>query len=877
VTAGKPKARSSAAALAGVTVLSGLAWSTSAAAQSSAPPATAPQPPPAQKGDAVPEVVIPDTYGAVVTDIPPERQLTPAEIDTYGISTIGELVDALKPETQTGQGAGPAMMINGRRVASPAEMRRIPVEAILRVDILSEAVALQYGFEPGQKVVNIVLRPRYAAETGEADGGASTEGGGEQGKLDADVVRLRGEQVVNVDVTYQSGAKITEARRGVVQPAPAAPFSLAGNVTSTVPGGQIDPALSALAGRPVTIAGVPTAAALGAPTLADFVPTAGAPTTTDTRADTTLAASTAQVSVSGVYSKPVGPGVLSVSAALQSTSGEQLQGLPGVTLAIPAGDPFSPFAAPVALDRYTAALGALTQQTDGWNGRLGLGFAGGFSRWSVNLTGLLTYGANSTATDVGIDAAPLQAALDASSPTFNPFAPWPAALVRPLPRNESRSRSTSLNANLNAGGILFTLPAGPAYSNITVNDAAAWQSSSSEIASETTRASTFQNIATAQISLTFPLTSRSRKVAPQIGDISLTLSPEVSLITGANAAARLSATLNWTPQPQLLLSLIESVTQQPPAIAQLRDPAILTPNIPYFDYVTGQSALVTTISGGDPSLRPATLQRTVFTLFFSPLPGQPLFFSAGLAINRTDDEIAALPPVSAQLEAAFPDRFIRGAGGQLVEVDTRPINIDRAQQEVVSWSFNYSRPLGPPAKPSPAAAPGPGWLPGLSRPSAPAAGVLQLSLTEQVYLQNQVLIRAGGPLLDNLDGATGAVPRSQLTAQAGVTLHHLSAHIDATWKSAYFADGANGSAASLLRYAALPIINLKVFDDVGKTPSLVKQWPILAGTRIEANVTNLFDARPKVVNGDGLVPIADQPAFLDPRGRVVTLSLRKVF
>ena len=293
--------------------------------------------------------------------------------------------------------------------------------------------------------------------------------------------------------------------------------------------------------------------------------------------------------------------------------------------------------------------------------------------------------------------------------------------------------------------------------------------------------------------------------------------------------------------------------------------------------MTGQSALVTTISGGDPSLRGANVQSTNFTLYFSPLPGRPLFFSAGLAIDRTDNQIASPPPVSAQLEAAFPDRFIRDAAGQLVEVDTRLINIDRAQQEVVRWGFNYSRPLGPAPKPAPGAAPGPGSLPGLSRPLAPAAGVLQLSLTEQVYLQNQVLIRAGGPLLDNLNGATGAVPRSQLMAQAGVTLHHVSAHIDATWKSAYFADGANGSAASLLRYGALPIISLKLIDDLGKTPSLVKQWPILAGTRIEANVTNLFDERPKVVAGDGLVPIVDQAPFRDPLGRVVTFSLRKVF
>ncbi len=866
----------SAAALASLAMLTALGGPTSAAAQGSSPPATPPQAPPPKPGDSVPEVVVPDHYGAVATDIPPERQLTPAEIDTYGVSTIGELVDALKPETQTSGADGPALMINGRRVASPQEMVRIPVEAILRADILPEAVALQYGFAPGQKVVNIVLRPRYAAETGEADAGASTGGGGEQGKLDADLVRLRGEQVVNVDVAYQAGAKITQAQRNVVQPAPAAPFALAGNVTSTVPGAEIDPALSVLAGRPVTIASVPVAATLGAPTLADFVPTAGAPATSDTRDDTTLAPATSQISASGVVSKPIGPGVISVSAGLQATSSEQLQGLPGVILTIPAGNPFSPFHSPVALDRYSAALGPLTQNADNWNGRLGLGFVGSLDRWTVNLTSLLTYADNATATDAGVDPTPLQAALDASSTSFNPFAPWPAGLVRPLPRNESSSRSTALNVNLNANGVLLTLPAGPVFTNVVLNEGAAWQSETSDVMGGATRASTFQNNASAQVSLNLPLTSRTRKVAPWMGDLSLMLAPGFDFVTGASTAGRLNAALNWSPRQPISLTLSESVTQQPPTIAQLRDPVVLTPNVPYFDYVTGQSALVTMVSGGDPSLRVATIEKTDLRLNFQPKPGLPLLFWTALSLARTDNLVSAPPPVSAQLEAALPDRFIRGPGGELIEVDARPLNFDREQQEIVSWGFFYSRPLGRSAKAPPGAAPGPGPLPFVGRQPA-VAGVLQFSLTEQVYLQDQLLVQAGGPLLDKLNGAPGAVPRTQLTAQGGFTLHHLGAHIDASWKSAYFADGASGDPQAFLRFADVPIINLKVFAELGKMPGLVRQWPILSGTRVEANVTNLSDERQNVVNGDGLVPTAYQPAFQDPRGRVITLSFRKVF
>ena len=298
------------------------------------------------------------------------------------------------------------MMINGHRVASPLEMARIPVEAILRVDILPEAVALQYGFQPGQKVVNIVLRPRYAAETGEADGGASTEGGGEQGKLDADVVRLRGEQVVNVDVTYQAGAKITEAQRGVIQPPPAAPFSLAGNVTSIIPrrdrpGAQrprrpadhhrwraarrsarrADPRRLRCGRRFADNYRHPPGHDPGGRQLADWgerrLHQAARP-----RRDHGFG----------------GPAV-DVERAIARAAGRHAD---------------HPRWRPVLALRRARAARRLQRRAwpvdleGGWNGRLGLGFAGGVGRWTINVTGLLTYVANTTATDAGIDPAPLQ-------------------------------------------------------------------------------------------------------------------------------------------------------------------------------------------------------------------------------------------------------------------------------------------------------------------------------------------------------------------------------------------------------------------------------------------------------------------------------------
>ena len=59
------------------------------------------------------------------------------------------------------------VLLNGRRISSLNEVQNIPTEAILRVDILPEEVSLKYGYTADQRVVNIVLKRRFRAITGE--------------------------------------------------------------------------------------------------------------------------------------------------------------------------------------------------------------------------------------------------------------------------------------------------------------------------------------------------------------------------------------------------------------------------------------------------------------------------------------------------------------------------------------------------------------------------------------------------------------------------------------------------------------------------------------------------------------------------------------
>ncbi|MBL7373368.1 hypothetical protein INQ23_29050, partial [Escherichia coli] len=70
----------------------------------------------------------------------------------------------------------PVILISGRR-SSMNEVRDLPTEAIDRIDILPEEVALQYGYGPTQKVINFVLRNRFRAVTTVLEGQMPTAGG----------------------------------------------------------------------------------------------------------------------------------------------------------------------------------------------------------------------------------------------------------------------------------------------------------------------------------------------------------------------------------------------------------------------------------------------------------------------------------------------------------------------------------------------------------------------------------------------------------------------------------------------------------------------------------------------------------------------------
>ncbi|WP_293382309.1 TonB-dependent receptor [Phenylobacterium sp.] len=657
----------------------------------------------------VSEVVVPAIPkvepGAVIGDIKPDLQLAPDDIQSYGVSTITELLEELAPEigSNSGRGGeGPAILLNGKRISSINEIRNLPTEAILRVDILPEEAALKYGFSANQRVVNIVLKDHVDAILADLQGGAATEGGGASGQAEAGVTRISGEHRLNIDLKYNPVAALTEQQRNLTSlAANGPPFDLTGNV---IPGGtatELDPRLSALAGAPVTIAGVPAGVAGRPLTLADFLATANAPNTTDVRPFRSVVPESQQVSLNAVYTQPIFYGIsATVNGTFTVMTSDTQRGLPGIGLDLPAGNTFSPFSNDTEVERLIPNFGPLNQDAESWTGHFGMSFNRDIASWRLALTGNFDHVDTRNDNDVGVDATALQAAVLAG--TVNPFGPLPANLLSRLPQDTSRSKSDTGNIQFVASGPIWTIPAGEIRTSIRVGATLSDFTSESERGGIVTPSETFsQDGGNVQLSIDVPLTSAKNKILPMFGDLSANTHVAFQQVSGFGVLDTLGYGVHWTPITGLSILVNQLHDQAAPTQQQTSAPLLLTPNTRIFDFATGQTVDVTEITGGNPALTSDNRYRTSVRITFQPFQDKQLIFRADYNQIHYKNPIATFPAASAAIEAAFPERFIRDSEGDLTEVDYRPVNFASEDVNSLKWGFDYSRPIGPATSPPP--------------------------------------------------------------------------------------------------------------------------------------------------------------------------------
>ena len=783
--------------------------------------------------------------GAVVGDIKPEIQLSPADVRSYGVSSIADLLNEIAPQTRSDRGTGgpPLVLLNGHRISGFNEIKDIPTEAILRVDILPEEVALKYGYPADQRVVNIVLRPRFRAKTLEAKGGAATEGGAANGGSEIDYLRIQRDGRLQVHGEVNHTDALTEADRGIV----AAP-------------------------RPGAVA-----------------PSSDVPDGSQFR---TLTRDADTASLNTVYNRLL-PGDLSATANLRfeydRSQGEN--GFGTVLLDVPATSPLAP---PPLVARYATGLGPLLADTSSTAIHFGttLNHDGKDWRWSV----VTAFDRTDTRThnDTGADATAFQALVTAGG---NPLAPFGPAVVARAP-DTAASLATSGGVDALLSGSPVSLPAGDVNVSLKVLGSLSGFDGSSDRSGTTMTTHFKRDIVSGQVSLDVPLTSRKHDFGAVIGDLTANGNFAAQHLSDFGTLTTVGYGLNWTPVKPVSVIASHTTDHAAPSAQQLQGPTITTPNAAVFDPLTGGTAFVTLIQGGLASLKASERQVTKLEVNVKPLAKPDLTFTANYIRTRLTNAIAAFPATSAAIEAAFPDRFVRDADGNLVSLDQRAVNFASEASDTLRYGFNLSIPLKS-TQVNPFAGlrfPGGGQREGGGAVREGGgggrgggggfggggnSGRLQFAVYHSIYFTDTVLIRPGVPVLDLLNGgalgSSGGQPRHEVDVQAGYAKDGLGARLSANWRSGTRVDAAAGDPNGALTFAPLATANLRLFANLGQMPKLVKDHPWLRGTRLTLAVTNLTDARERVTDAMGATPLAYQPGYLDPVGRAITISFRKLF
>lgn len=875
--------------------------------------------------------------GSVPGDIVPEYQLTPADVRSYGVNSVSELVDALAPET-AGRSSQPVVLLNGKRIASLLEIADIPTEAILRVDILPGEASLAFGYPANQKVVNIVLRRHFHSLNADLNAGATTEGGRANGAVSAVVTRINEDDRMNISAEYSASDWLLQTERKIVTAAPQPPFSIGGNIAAAPGTGsaEIDPALSALAGMPITSATVPPNNG-GVPTLSAFASTAGQTQISDLDQFLTLSPKNEMLRLDAMLARTLPADIAgSLFVRFESIESDALQGLAPITLILPADSPFSPFSRPVALYRYLENEGALRQTTDRQTFNFGLTLAGGFSSWRWSFMESGGYSSTRTATELGFDAGAVQAALAQNNPSVNPYTDLPAALLSRL-SDLSMPRSSELASNLLLAGPLFTLPSGSVTTSVLLG-ASHNEFDSRSIASGQIQANNSgQTVLSARANIDLPIFGRRIGPLGRLGDLSLNLNSQVQSYSMFGTYSTTGYGFRWSPLPTLQLIASLSNERIVPSEAQLNSPLVVTPNVPVFDFATGSTALVSEITGGNPDLQASSRQTARIGVSFNPDVMPSLTTTAIYTRTRTVNLIADLPVSSPETELAFPDRFVRSGNGVLDEVDAQPVNFGGARSEQVRWGFNLSVPINSRAHPEidgssarpedlekirallssgttigdatpggsaggnqvpngPARGTGAGAGAGAPAPSGFPAGAqldlvpadrgstggrFQFALFHTFHLVDELQIAPGTLTSDLLNaaptGADGVESRHELEGQAGYFADGVGVRLSTVWQSAAIVSDDLGSPSGVLRFSSVTTADLRLFANIDQLPGLIHNHPFLRGIRLTASISNLFDSRREVRETFGATPLAYQPDYIDPIGRGFAIEFRKQF
>ncbi|WP_458389978.1 hypothetical protein [Sphingomonas sp. F9_3S_D5_B_2] len=802
------------------------------------------------------EIIIIGDRRSAVTNVAPVATFDSRAISGTGATSMAELLRIIKPLAKSSDGGEPIYLLNGQRVSGYEEIGSLPPEAIEKVEVLPEAAALKFGYPPTRRLMNFITKRSFRQIEFRGSLGSTTRPGSLMANGNVNVTRLRKNGRVTLALESRHTSSLLQSERHVA-PDPDLLFDGLGNVTG-LGLGEIDPALSQLAGQVVTVAPVPDGGGASG-SLGGFAAGANQTRLFDVGPYRDLVPHNDAWKAEGVVANKLG-GTLSGSLNLtaERSTDRSTTGPAAATLTVPATNPFSPFGNDVLLHRYLTEVEPLhvRQTTTTLHG--GGTLRGVTAGWRWDLTGAFDQKQISGISELGIDLAPANAAIAAGT---NPFAPLDPALLAGRLTDRARLRTRNMGTKLVVSRMPLHLPAG----EVTVTGTLEAERLSAD--SVTRGANPFalqlgRTRSEAGLAVDVPLTSRADHVLGAVGDLSVNASAVTRRVTGVGGLHDRTLGLNWRPLKGLQVLVQDKRSGTAPDMEKLASPVVRVANFGVFDFATGRTEVVTLTTGGNPDLSAERRHSRSITVVAQPFPKTQLNVSATFDDTDIRNQTGDIFVLTPEFEDIFPDRFVRDSSGRLVAVTFAPTNFYRERQRSLAITVNANGVIG--KKP----APGKDGKEG-NRPNYYGGIGPTFRFTDKLQL------RPGTRTLDLLHGDTvkgWAIPRATAYFYGGIGYLGNGISIDGWLQNAGRIRSDNP--ASDLYFG--PIVKLNVGAFVSVHHFLRKQaWT--KHTQLKLDFNNITDSHQHVHDANGRVPNRFQPDLLDPVGRTVKLTLRKLF
>ena len=572
--------------------------------------------------------------GSVDTDVPPVIELSEADIASYGADSLTDLIAQLAPQTSSGRGRGegrPVVLVNGQRVANFRELRRYPPEAIEKVEVFPEEVALQFGYRADQRVINFILKDNFSSREVEVEYGGSLEGGTRNGEIEVSQLVIDGPRRINIAAEINGNSMLTEDERDIIQ----------------TPGSQ--------------------------PTVA---------TDPDPAPFRSLRSAGQSYELEGSFNTAIGEGAnaksISLNLSAAQTYSRALSGLEIITLTD------GPDSEIRAIDANPLTRLSRTTTVSGGGGYRQL-----LGDFEFDLTADISHVESESDIDVPRDLSVLQDQVDANTLAIDD----PLPTIPTLGFDRASSRTTSVSSLSTLRGSPFMMPAGEV--NLTLAAGYDWtQVVSEDTRSGLGQSVLKRGDINGRANLNIPLASEREGFLGFLGELNLNLAGDINHLSDFGTLTGTTIGLTWEPIEKLTFQATRIARDAAPGLSALGDPTIQTFNVPVFDFATGDSVLATVTTGGNPVLPASSQTDYKFSANYDLGLFERSSILVEYFDNSARNTTESFPLLTSEIEAAFPGRVTRDGSGTLIALDQRPITYAERNTRRLRYGINLFGRVG---------------------------------------------------------------------------------------------------------------------------------------------------------------------------------------